>query len=505
MLRRTVTATALAAAALVLGLLAAEGFVRWWDGFPVLTPRLPAFSLAALRAALAPRSLVPSIGAWETPADVDPAWIDQPPRVIGRPPDPDLVAIRAALRHPHVPEYDLYNVWNARFVDEVACTEAGPLPFLPMPIQLFDPPEPSRHPPYRYRPGRTTPQGLAINAFGFRGADIPLDKPANTVRIAFSGASTTIGAPTYPYSYPECVIHWLNLWAARTGRAVRFDGVNAGRTGISSTDSRMILRYEVLPLEPDLLVYYEGANQFVFAASLTDAGRDASRLTRGLPPATWGRWIAWPRQYSALAQRLDRAVRIVSARGGREPAKPAYELRWPAAVDMANPDITQPDLPLALPTVLGDLDAIRTLLLAEGADMALASFMWLAADGLRLDPVRHGFIYEWLNDRCWPYRYADIRRLADFQNLVFARWAAAHDVLFVDLAGHYPPDPTLFLDAIHFNEVGIRLQAWVVFQGILPRVRAHLDAGTWPRADRQPLTRHPVVGPGRAYTVPCAR
>ena len=43
---------------------------------------------------------------------------------------------------------------------------------------------------------------------------------------------------------------------------VRFDGINAGRNGLGSSDIAAIVRGEILPAEPDLVVYYEGSNQF---------------------------------------------------------------------------------------------------------------------------------------------------------------------------------------------------------------------------------------------------
>jgi hypothetical protein len=114
-------------------------------------------------------------------------------------------------------------------------------------------------------------------------------------------------------------------------------------------------------------------------------------------------------------------------------------------------------------------------------------------------------IYEMLNLRFWPYRYADVRRMADFQNRVFARYAAAHELPFLDVAGRFPQASALFLDAIHFNKDGTRLQAWIVFGQLLPLVRERLTSGAWPRPDRVPLTAHPGFAATGQYTLPCAR
>ena len=70
-----------------------------------------------------------------------------------------------------------------------------------------------------------------------------------------------------------------------------------------------------------------------------------------------------------------------------------------------------------------DLDSIRNSLESIGGHLVLCSFEWLAEDGMPLSPTRHQYIYRQLNTVLWPLRYADIRRLADFQNRVFRRYA----------------------------------------------------------------------------------
>jgi hypothetical protein len=98
-----------------------------------------------------------------------------------------------------------------------------------------------------------------------------------------------------------------------------------------------------------------------------------------------------------------------------------------------------------------------------------------------LSPRRHTNIYNQLNTVLWPLRYADIRRLADFQNLVFKRYADARSIPFVDIAGQMPQDPNLFSDAIHMTDTGERVKAWIVFQQLVPVIRKALESGQLPR------------------------
>jgi hypothetical protein len=90
-----------------------------------------------------------------------------------------------------------------------------------------------------------------------------------------------------------------------------------------------------------------------------------------------------------------------------------------------------------------------------------------------------------------------MRRMADFQNRVLARYADAHQIPFIDLAAFVPADPDLFKDAIHFNREGTRVQAWGVLNALVPVIRTRLSAGTWPRPDRILDRRHRGILPAR--------
>lgn len=298
-------------------------------------------------------------------------------------------------------------------------------------------------------------------------------------------------------------MHWLNVWAEKSGRTVRFDGINAGREGIPSTDIAAIVRQEVRPAEPDLVVYYEGANQFLYVDTPRTPGTNVPLPTPGDLRRRWMQVVAASANRSALVRRVDRLVSSFAMHGGGEPPKPSYTLPWPADLDEHAPDPTRPDLPLDLPVILQDLDSIRAGLADDGATFVLTSFVWLVWDGMQLEPRRDGLIWSDLNERTWPYRYADIRRAADLQNRVFAWWADAHDVPFIDIAAAMPADPSLFYDAIHLNSEGMRVQAWLVTQGLLPIITAQLNAGVWPRPDRVPTPVHPGIGATYPFVLRC--
>src|SRR5262249_6213425 len=161
-------------------------------------------------------------------------------------PDPDLAARARRYRDQELPSnYE----WNARAVSDAVCR--GSLKNLIAfdrfeDVFVFDPVDGSDLPTFRFLQHAVYPSSLRTNVFGGRGADLALEKRPRTLRIAFVGASTTVGPHAEPYSYPEIVGFWLNRWAASTGLAVSFEVVNAGREGLTSRSFQAIVRQELL-------------------------------------------------------------------------------------------------------------------------------------------------------------------------------------------------------------------------------------------------------------------
>ena len=366
-------------------------------------------------------------------------------------------------------------IWNKVFVERTAYNSASIVNFTIYPdtIQVFDPPGGDIHPFYRFPSNATLPSGLVTNEFGFRGPPLNSAKRRGTIRIAFVGASTTINQHDFEFSYPERVIYWLNRFAQANHYDAQFEEINAGREGINSEDISTIVHDEVVPLNPDVVVYYEGANQFPSANVMV-----SPRIPPRKEVATG--FLRGVLSHFRTGQLID-SVLLAPAIGRAEPRKPGYRLVWPTGVDERNPDVRNAHLPLQLPTILRDLDSIRKSLEANGGQLVLSSFEWLASPGLDLSGPARRHIYEQLNTVLWPLRYADIQRLANFQNEVFRRYAMSLGIPFLDVAGRIPQDPDLFVDAIHMTEVGERVKAWVVFQQLAPWLRQQIESGRLPR------------------------
>jgi hypothetical protein len=147
--------------------------------------------------------------------------------------------------------WDIFKAWNAAFVGD----PCGNGFFADAPGRLFvyDPPGGEKRPIYRYLPNATTPMGLVTNQFGWRGPPVQFARREKTIRIVFVGASTTAGAHSIAYSYPEFVGHWLNMWAAARRPDIRFEVMNAAREAVSSSDIEAIVASEKAAADPGRL------------------------------------------------------------------------------------------------------------------------------------------------------------------------------------------------------------------------------------------------------------
>jgi hypothetical protein len=433
----------------------------------------------------------------------DRAWFAQSPPALPNRTAPALerVARYADFERRGIFAAESEYVWNRWAVERDRCNPHGPYRNYPDTVLAFTPPQRALHPRYRLPPNATLPSGLVTNAFGLRGHPIALAKPAKTVRIAFLGASTTVGYPAFAFSYPEFVEFWLNRFAEANHYDVRFEALNGGRLGINSGDIAAIAREELLPLDPDLAVYYEGSNQFAAANRLVSPPiPPRSEIDPRAPAAGHILPVAW-RSHLAIANLVDRA--LMGSRVVGEPVKPSYRLLWPDGVDERNPDPDSPNLPLQLPAIVKDLDSIRASLNSVGAPLFLCSFDWFTPRGEGLSGGRHRLVYLQLNTTLWPLRYADIRRLADFQNRVFHNYAVARKTGYLDVASIFPKDADLQDDAIHATEAGDRLRAWIFFQQLVPAVRAWLESHRLPRAAAHGLPPFPAWAPAEIPTA-CA-
>jgi hypothetical protein len=471
-------------AVLVCAAVAAEAVCRRLDGYRLIS--------LALRPTVArrsePRDESPDRAyamKVERAPSVSLGWYVERPQPIPRIPlTPELQ--KRAETYPSEP-WTAFFEWNLAYLKQQACRDErdsvmGSL----KDFYYFESADGSIYPTYRHLPHVSPPGWFVTNSHGWRGPDLPLAKAPKTIRLAFVGASTTIDSFDVPFSHPELVGYWLNRWGASKGLPYRFEVINAGRMGISSNSIAAVVTQELLPMRPDLVVYYEGANQFWPAQML--AVKTSTTYQR---PTSTGRRRYALEDYSALTRRILTLWSRIQVWGGAEPAKPESHIAWPAAVNELDPALDS-NLPMDLPNIVACLDIIRTALKPIRSELVISSFVWIVEPGMRLDLDRDFNLYEYLNQTYWPVTYGEMRRLADFQNRVFEKYASLHRLPFIDMAREFPQDPALAGDAIHLRYPGLVLQAWIFLQHLIPIIEERLADGRLPKTEAMAASRHPA-------------
>jgi lysophospholipase L1-like esterase len=290
------------------------------------------------------------------------------------------------------------------------------------------------------------------------------------------------------------------MWLKANHYPLQVEIINAGREGIGSSDIAAIFEQEVLPLAPDYVIYYEGANDLYVGPDLLDSGgKFAKYPSQELLPKKWV-------QSSSIAKVIDDFYRVRIVPILAEWRRPHSKLIFPDAVMEVDPDVNRRDLAGNVSSILDNLRHISALSQEFNVRFLPSSFVWLNGSEPEIvnDKTRHVEILSQVNRSFWPLSQPDIRRLVDFQNRVFQRFAASMKLDFMDIAGTFPRDPNLFTDGIHFTPEGVRVQAWVAFAQFLPYFKRDLERGFVPHT-RLPAVKLGAVPAttGESYSADC--
>lgn len=422
------------------------------------------------------------------PPDVDKAWFRIPPPVHDYPEiskeELDLLQLmREGNLHPELiadstknwslsfpSESDLLKRWNIYYLIHKQCPEEreGGTIFDHFPggnAYYFVPKKKTPHPVYRFFPNAEGPGIAGFNQYGWRGLPISLSKPDSVIRIAFLGASTTQQPLGHRFAYTDYVIWWLNLWAEAKGMLITFEGINTGREGIHIEDIAAIMHQELRLADPDIVVYYEGWNDFFNPSDVFK-----SLLKSGFEPKQSP--ILKLSQKSLLFRRIFLLLGITIG----EYNKPNYELSIPS-VEALNANT----LPGKLPVTLQYLDSIRSDAKEIDAELILSSFVMMVKEGMKLHPGKDDLIYDWWNNISWPLKYKDLKTLADFQNQVLEKYAQKHQLSFLEISRPMLLDPDFFIDGVHMRESAVPLRAWITFLELLPIIKERICLGDLPK------------------------
>jgi len=274
---------------------------------------------------------------------------------------------------------------------------------------------------------------IKINSLGFRGDDFERRKPPHTVRIAALGASTTFCAEvsdnhkTWPHRLQE------KLAGAYPG--LTFEVINTAVGGYTAAENLRNLTYRVLPLEPDLAIYYEGNNE------ITKDTRQLA-LDRGLiasaNPQALARTIS---NYSLLFDLTYKNLTILAG-------------RHKIAATARTIDSVPPDLPNHF---IGQLDEMRRMLASRDIPLVLSTFI---VKFRRNQPRATQLANADVEFYYMPWMSIDgMLSAMDIYNRAILDYGARSGLPVLDDRDAVPPDAEHFSDAMHFVDKGAEAMA----------------------------------------------
>ena len=273
--------------------------------------------------------------------------------------------------------------------------------------------------------------GIKINSLGFRGDEFTREKAPNTIRIVCLGASTTFNAEvtsnhaTWPHQLQE------KLRATYPG--VNIEVINAAVGGYTSAENLRNLKYRVIPLDPDLVIYYEANNEIV-SDTRALALREGIAGENRVPPL-----VAAVSRYSLMADLAYKNLAILArSRDTSTKKMDAIPANLPdhfiATLDQMRATLAEHNIPLVLSTFIVKYrrNQDRATQVAN-ADVAFYYMPWMSIDGM-LDAM-------------------------DRYNGAILAYGRAHAVPVVDDREAIPPDAEHFSDCMHLVDKGAERMA----------------------------------------------
>ncbi|MFN2598434.1 MAG: SGNH/GDSL hydrolase family protein [Pyrinomonadaceae bacterium] len=269
------------------------------------------------------------------------------------------------------------------------------------------------------------------------------------LRVACLGASTTEGMQgdeeTYPYFLQQ------ELSQLFPGREIEV--INAGHHGQDIDDLLEILRQRVLPLEPDIILFYEAANNINWP-----------EFIEGLSAPCFGDcWLRqYPDWYGSLYRRSALFDLITESFGLNDRMPP------PMPHDLDNSFIEA-----SAKHYREVLSEITREASSRGSAIVLTSFVTLAHEGLTVSVTDQPLIYREVYRRLYPLTPGEVARVYAIFNQQSAAAAREFNVPYADVAPQFPRDAQYFdLDYIHLSPEGDRLLA-KLFANFLARAVIH--------------------------------
>jgi lysophospholipase L1-like esterase len=270
---------------------------------------------------------------------------------------------------------------------------------------------------------------ISINSKGFRGREISGEK-GGIYRIVALGESTTFGITLEPDDkpWPELLEQMIRE-RLKTRRPVEV--INAGTPGYSLRDNLRTLPGHILPLKPDMIISYHGANGF----NLID--KTLLRPVGDIPPP----YMPRPLKLAADVEYRIQVMRFLNRESKTLHNSPVS----------ANPMETK---------CAGAYRQLIQVAATNGIRLMLANFS-MAVNG-KSDPAVIDFYQGGFPDSIRGWIKANMAH-----SLILQQLAGQHpEVCLIDTHPHLDGEHEKFIDLMHFTQEGRRQLAENIFAGI---------------------------------------
>jgi len=142
---------------------------------------------------------------------------------------------------------------------------------------------------------------IRISEQGFRSPSVPMPKPAETIRLAFLGGSTT-----YCAEVSDEALTWPHLVTGALKQHypnVDFDYINAGVPGVGVGHARQYLEKRVANYAPDVILIYEATNDL--SANSYDVAKSLGQV-----PSRTEQDLNWLSRYSLLSYLVEKNLLV---------------------------------------------------------------------------------------------------------------------------------------------------------------------------------------------------
>jgi len=340
-------------------------------------------------------------------------------------------------------EMDKLKVWNEKFIEERKDS------FKNWPIEIETFKATMSTPRYVFKPNlgvyiddknlvskdfKNDSIRWSSNSLGFRSKEVKKNKRDNVIRIIALGASTTEGIKvSNNHTYPSI------LESILTGEGFDVEVINAGHSGYGIDDIIAFYNEKIIPLKPDIIIFYEVANNLV--------------PTDWMPGWQW--WNSWDTAYPTWFQFLHKhsAVIVTATKFFGIESKMPPTKKHAFSIDQPKPSVKYFH------------DKVKDLILSSknnNIKIILSTFVTIAAENTQIKFGDNKELWKDLHFKWYPFTPGEIALIYQAYNNSIKDLAISENVPIIDLAAIYPKDQKYFIDHIHFKPEGNQILASLI-------------------------------------------